>query len=119
MHIEAGEALFFFSIVVMRIEGIMERENYMYIDFSRRPSHSVCIKKNVKYIFCLVCLTPNRAYFLAFLSTLMVLVILSNYFMYYVVFYVQSDWLSTIGSCQLAFFTIMISVIFFMSVRLP
>ncbi|KAK3778765.1 hypothetical protein RRG08_013036 [Elysia crispata] len=57
----------------------------------------------------------NRAYFLAFLSTLMVLVILSNYFMYYVVFYVQSDWLSTIGSCQLAFFTIMISVIFFMS----
>ncbi|RUS78343.1 hypothetical protein EGW08_013894, partial [Elysia chlorotica] len=57
----------------------------------------------------------NRAYFLAFLSTLMVLVALSNYFMYYVVFYVQSDWLSTIGSCQLAFFTIMISVVFFMS----
>ena len=62
--------------------------------------------------------SPTRAYFLAFLSTLMVLVVLSNYFMYYVVFYVQSDWLSTIGSCQLAFFTIMISVVFFMSVRL-
>ncbi|GFO09343.1 palmitoyltransferase [Plakobranchus ocellatus] len=59
----------------------------------------------------------NRVYFLAFLCTLVVLIAISNYFMYYIVYYVQSDWLTVIGTCQLAFFSVMIAVVFFMSVR--
>ncbi|KAK7097163.1 uncharacterized protein [Littorina saxatilis] len=57
----------------------------------------------------------NRVWFFAFLTSILLMTSIANYFIYHMLFDIQWDWLVFLGGVQVAFFSVMILVVWYMS----